>query len=292
MDRVTAKIEQDFEAQLAACDRIAGYAKYELLRQWPGRQLEDTADGLVLALLARSHDTFSGVLLLARAGYGAQASMLNRSLFEDMVDAHWIATDPDAARQRYEDHHEHARMLLADAVSKYPEHYGDLELPEANPDDRARLDGLYTRYGSKPWSGISLHERVELIDHHWTDEDGRRTLRFFRDIAHRENNQTLHVSSASLNAVVEASTDGGLRFNVGPRLDMLDRVLFGAFWIFDQTIGLVVDRFGIDVDEETRTRVFSARDFVTLTDEQLRTTGRNDPCPCGSGIKFKRCHGS
>ena len=22
------------------------------------------------------------------------------------------------------------------------------------------------------------------------------------------------------------------------------------------------------------------------------TPGRNDPCPCGSGIKFKRCHGA
>jgi uncharacterized Zn-finger protein len=24
----------------------------------------------------------------------------------------------------------------------------------------------------------------------------------------------------------------------------------------------------------------------------LGTVGRNDPCPCGSGIKFKRCHGA
>ena len=24
----------------------------------------------------------------------------------------------------------------------------------------------------------------------------------------------------------------------------------------------------------------------------LGTVGRNDPCPCGSGKKFKRCHGS
>ncbi|MEO5579697.1 MAG: SEC-C metal-binding domain-containing protein, partial [Gemmatimonadaceae bacterium] len=22
------------------------------------------------------------------------------------------------------------------------------------------------------------------------------------------------------------------------------------------------------------------------------TTGRNDPCPCGSGKKFKKCHGA
>lgn len=25
--------------------------------------------------------------------------------------------------------------------------------------------------------------------------------------------------------------------------------------------------------------------------ERFRTVGRNDPCPCGSGLKFKRCHG-
>ena len=26
-------------------------------------------------------------------------------------------------------------------------------------------------------------------------------------------------------------------------------------------------------------------------EEQLARAGRNDPCPCGSGRKFKRCHG-
>lgn len=24
----------------------------------------------------------------------------------------------------------------------------------------------------------------------------------------------------------------------------------------------------------------------------LRSVGRNDPCPCGSGKKYKKCHGS
>jgi len=24
----------------------------------------------------------------------------------------------------------------------------------------------------------------------------------------------------------------------------------------------------------------------------IRSVGRNDPCPCGSGVKYKRCHGS
>ncbi len=27
------------------------------------------------------------------------------------------------------------------------------------------------------------------------------------------------------------------------------------------------------------------------TDQQYKNVGRNDPCPCGSGKKFKKCHG-
>jgi len=30
---------------------------------------------------------------------------------------------------------------------------------------------------------------------------------------------------------------------------------------------------------------------TALTTEQMQRTGRNDPCPCGSGKKFKQCHG-
>jgi len=29
-----------------------------------------------------------------------------------------------------------------------------------------------------------------------------------------------------------------------------------------------------------------------LTEEQMKNTKRNDPCPCGSGKKFKHCHGA
>jgi preprotein translocase subunit SecA len=29
-----------------------------------------------------------------------------------------------------------------------------------------------------------------------------------------------------------------------------------------------------------------------LTPEQMANTRRNDPCPCGSGKKFKHCHGA
>jgi hypothetical protein len=31
--------------------------------------------------------------------------------------------------------------------------------------------------------------------------------------------------------------------------------------------------------------------FISLSDELIAQAGRNDPCPCGSGKKFKKCHG-
>jgi uncharacterized protein len=33
-----------------------------------------------------------------------------------------------------------------------------------------------------------------------------------------------------------------------------------------------------------------AREQLEL-EKQFAKTGRNDPCPCGSGLKFKKCHG-
>ena len=102
----------------------------------------------------------------------------------------------------------------------------------------------------------------------------------------------LHVSAAGLNANAEFSGDAdSFTIRIGPRPDMLKRALFGSFWIFDNTQGLVLDHFEIDVDDKTRKELFSAKDFVELSDEQMRETKRNDPCPCGSGLKFKRCHG-
>ena len=44
-------------------------------------------------------------------------------------------------------------------------------------------------------------------------------------------------------------------------------------------------------DVEVRTDDEAQRDLKPLTSEQMQRTSRNDPCPCGSGKKFKQCHG-
>ena len=34
-----------------------------------------------------------------------------------------------------------------------------------------------------------------------------------------------------------------------------------------------------------------AATFVKDKDDPFANVGRNDPCPCGSGLKYKKCHG-
>jgi hypothetical protein len=43
---------------------------------------------------------------------------------------------------------------------------------------------------------------------------------------------------------------------------------------------------------EERQRERGAPEQRELDPELMRRTGRNDPCPCGSGKKFKKCHGA
>ncbi len=42
---------------------------------------------------------------------------------------------------------------------------------------------------------------------------------------------------------------------------------------------------------EALARGGEAHEVMVLLAEKARTTGRNDPCPCGSGRKYKRCCG-
>jgi preprotein translocase subunit SecA len=45
-------------------------------------------------------------------------------------------------------------------------------------------------------------------------------------------------------------------------------------------------------DDGTHVRQVAAGQTYMKSDDQFAGVGRNDPCPCGSGSKFKKCHGA
>lgn len=52
----------------------------------------------------------------------------------------------------------------------------------------------------------------------------------------------------------------------------------------------MAEKFGAPGRQEEGVRVFRADTKPELSAE-YKNVGRNDPCPCGSGKKFKQCHG-
>jgi hypothetical protein len=285
--------ERLYDRQLRACEELLDFV-LELLQPWRGRALEHPHDGIMGAIFARSTNTYWAALELARIGFGEQASMLNRSLFEDMVDLHWISENPELAVERYDKHLTHGQMLLADALRNHPDFIPAEEVPAFDPDERKRLDRVFGAHGTKSWTTANLHDRVASVEHIWGDEGDRRHLRFFRDIVHRDNNQLLHVSAHGLNQIVRRAgeDEGGIAYKLGPGGEYLEQALFGMFWIYSQSVGLVLEKFDFR-EQDDFDRLFSKQlpAFRDLSDDELKSVGRNAPCPCGSGKKLKHCHG-
>ena len=67
---------------------------FEKVGSWTAdRQGKDGADLILICIFARSARTYEGIVrCLGESGFGEQGLMLNRSLFEDMVEAHWVST--------------------------------------------------------------------------------------------------------------------------------------------------------------------------------------------------------
>lgn len=243
--------ERVFDTEFRACHDLLALA-WDRKPSGPSEAFQY----LLLAIFARSTLTYRAIIQLCRGGYGEQADMLNRSLFEDMAAAHWVSLHRDEAIERLERHHQHSRVLWNRVIERRPG-LGDpvdLGLDEETVD---ALDQLFGKHGTRAWMGLGMWDLVSEIEQLWSDDEGREQLWRFYELAHRANNQKLHLSSFSLNRVVQAREANGeitFQFRASPSIDEAGPIgpaLFGAFWIYWQLVGLIWDVFGIPQDDLT-----------------------------------------
>jgi len=269
---------------------------------WSGREIKTgrdadqlSADELVVVELGRSTKTYRASVALAREGFGEQAAMLNRSLFEGTAVAHWVHANPDEAAESFHDAALYDRHLLSELVERIG--WTDevdakaLEAAKLTEEDAARLKVRFGRHGDRLWTGHdNLWKLVSAIEDQWPVE-GRRQLWEFVEVAHRDNNKLLHSTTAGLARSVWANESSSLELMVGPSTTNIERALFGAYWIYLQTVTLVWDRFELPGRNEfDQLQIDQQRRFHRFTKSDIKGIGRNDPCPCGSEKKFKACH--
>lgn len=225
------RAQEHFAAEFAICDRAAAYM-WDTTWPWKGRALDGDRgeDALIAVFFARTFNSFCAAIELCRLGLAEQAAMLNRSLFEDMVDAHWITLDPDRAVELINDHQRHGQMLIADAADRQLAFLDEEALPAFDPSDRPRLDKLFGRYGERSWTTRSLFERVKAIEHLWDDEERASGLWFHHDIVHAFNNRMLHPSGVGLAGMVRSFDQRGFSVKMGPQGELIGEALTAALW--------------------------------------------------------------
>jgi hypothetical protein len=256
-DEIRERIAQAYGAQFTSCERLLEHAQAEMTK-WSGRAVKRGADRIILAEIARGTKTFDGLLRLCRERFGEQAAMLNRSLFEAMVIAHWTSIRRREAVGLFVRHAQFTSVLWFETLDAlgWLEETDRAARPTIGPTKRAEFVKLFGPYGAQPWAGRNVPKLIDEIEHLW-DETGRAQLRAMHDVPHRHNNQMLHSTATAISAAHVGATSTELRLTIGPSNLLVEQELLAAYWIYGQVVGLMIDVFRLK-DRTTFEKLFDA----------------------------------
>jgi hypothetical protein len=219
---------------------------------WTSEQDLDGGDLILITLFVRASRTYEGVVRwLGQHSFGEQGLMLNRSLFEDMIDAHWVALNKELAIERLEQHDLSSRLLRAETQRKFPRIFDNEPPPKirVSNEERRTLRALYGKGGSGSWTGVrNLDQRVAEVKGFWPEGEEQELLLWWTAWVHKISNEMLHPSALSLGRLgtPEVDEDGTMQWHFGATRNLLSRALQGALWTYGQIVGLVVDTYSPD----------------------------------------------
>jgi len=225
--------------------------------------------------------------------------MLNRSMFEGMAVAHWVAANPDSAATRFEEAHEFEIFLLRKRIATEAPDQAQPKGPGELTDEEAKAAAKkFGRNNERLWTGHrNIWELVDDIADQW-EEPGKTALRVYLRDEHQRNTKQMH---ASASALVDLTIDPftprgdrtGMTVRLGPGPEDLDGALLGAFFIHANLLSLLVSHYELGADAESEVGRITTENqfaFAVIEPDAIKNTGRNEPCPCKSGKKFKNCH--
>jgi hypothetical protein len=232
--------------RVAACQSLLPYAIETAQTKGKANQEYGDAQFLVLSLFSRSTRTYEAIVRsLAERAFAEQIAMLNRSLFEDMVDAHWVHLNRETALERLGQHDRWSRYLRANVQREFAKGFFDGRKPtkqDLSEEEVNAFRHLFGRRGGKSWTGVEFDERYKEILGYWESDDQQRYMRWFNRWIHKLNNEIVHPSAFSLArlAAPQPTEEGGWHFRFGSTKEWLGQALSCAFWTYERTFELVV----------------------------------------------------
>jgi hypothetical protein len=255
---IEVQIRSIYGARLEACERVHRFGQ-DALYFWAGRPLDPASvDAIIVAEASRATKTYGAAVTLAAGGYGAQAIMLNRSLFEGTAVAHWAHANPARAVELFKQHGRQAELLWGDEFEKAaPEEPRSIDT--GTDEERDELAGLFGRGGGRLWTGHrSLYDLLPEIEQQWPEGEVRETLWWYFRIVNRHSNEVLHSTPLGLSGGVTRGSES-LDLDAGPSNVYLDQALLGGLWPYMQTLTLLWDHFEIP-ERQALDRVYADAD--------------------------------
>jgi hypothetical protein len=294
-EEIEASIASDYAREIAACEGLADAYFQRCEPRWSGRSAEGLADRIFLLEVGRQTKTFRASIDLARRGYAEQASMLNRALFESMLVARWINVNGSTAADRFDRALRFEEHLKVERLNNtgWLEEEGKENLE--SPLDASELPELaaeFGQYGDRMWTG---HQDIRDLLSSIKDQFEERELKLIENylrLGHQENNQLLHSTVAGLSQVFTSAPGDLFAVWTGPSDALVGKALFYAYSIYGQTLEITVERFELNDSEGLDSQLTEASYVFKTLPAGVPAPGRNDPCFCGSGKKYKKCHGA
>jgi hypothetical protein len=140
------------------------------------------------------------------------------------------------------------------------------------------------------WTGhTNIRDLLASVRHQVSKKELGLLENYLR-LGHQENNQLLHSTAAGLSQVFTEAPNGMFGVWSGPSNALVGKALFFAHFIYGQTLGLTVERFDLDNPDGLAEQLVEATYVFKTLPKGEPAPGRNDPCFCGSGKKYKKCH--
>jgi len=231
-----------------ACDALTALVRAEANRI-SGHGDSTSADKIVASMFIRSIHVWRAGVELCSDGFGLAAGMLDRPLFEALVDMAWTSSNRAEAERLFDEHFEFSRMFLAKRLA------GEgVETPI--PIDEERLAQFMTRdrfgaFGQNHWTTRTVHQRLEASRSAFTRDGEWEDVQRGHALAYYWSNQLLHGSSVTLGQTVMNADEQQTVFLAGPTDKGLVEALHTLSWTMLEITILALRHFdyGTEADE-------------------------------------------
>jgi Family of unknown function (DUF5677) len=221
-------------ASWKACDALYEFAS----KNRPAPSGFTAIEGVLIDTYARSTKTYQAVVRLAYVGYGEQALMLGRPLFEDMVVGHWMHRNPESVQRL-----EHFRLASIERLRTNGKRLSNpdviAQLPPPLPKDK-REALRRTFSGKQHWTGLGLSDLVKAVEDEWPEDGNQRGLLWeIYEFDAFQANHLIHHGHVGLSSG-RTDAPGKRSYNVGASPKFIHEALRLAFFSYANTLSLVL----------------------------------------------------